>query len=194
MSVAGPPSPCTLVFGLLRSPSLPPEEVLALLAERFGPVALHSPWEPFRASAYYAAEMGDGLLRAFASFAGLRVPEGLPEWKLAANDLEGRLAREGRRRVNLDPGLLDLTHVVLATGKASGHRVYLGRGVHAELEYLFEGGTFRPVPWTYPDYREPRAVEFFNEVRRRHKAAVRRLKPVTSDAPETAGLGEGAQR
>jgi hypothetical protein len=51
--------------------------------------------------------------------------------------------------------------------------VYLGRGVHAELEYVFEGDSFRPVPWTYPDYRDPGALQFFNGVRRQHKEARR---------------------
>lgn len=165
------PGPCTLVLGLLRRPEVTGAEVLDALRDRFGPPEAVSPWEPFTHSRYYEPEMGEGLLRAFAALAGLRDSGELADWKLASNDLEARWAGEGGRRVNLDPGLLDLTHVVLASGKAAGHRVHLGRGIHAELEYLYEGSSFRPVPWTYPDYREPATIEFFNRVRERHRLA-----------------------
>ena len=31
----------------------------------------------------------------------------------------------------------------------------------------FERGEYRPLPWTYPDYRKPEVGEFLLEVRRR---------------------------
>ncbi len=44
---------------------------------------------------------------------------------------------------------------MLATGKNYLHRIYLGRGVYADLTLIYEKGGFQPLPWTYPDYASP---------------------------------------
>ena len=61
---------------------------------------------------------------------------------------------ELRRTVNIDPGLLSEESLVLATTKASGHRVAIATGLWAEVTLRFERGEYRPLPWTYPDYRK----------------------------------------
>ena len=70
-----------------------------------------------------------------------------------------------RRSVNLDPGLLALDKIVLATTKEYSHRIYLGEGIYAELALICRGAGFRPLHWTYPDYRRREALEFFNRLR-----------------------------
>ncbi len=171
MSLPGPPEPCLLVVGLLRSPEVDPQAVTGALAARFGEVVQATQEAPFHFSAYYDREMGPGLLRSFLAIGGRRDPGELSALKLATNALEHAWAGPGGRRVNLDPGLLDLNHLVLATGKPAAHRVYLAGGIYAEVELVFERGSFRPLPWTYADYREPGAVEFFNRLREGHRVA-----------------------
>jgi hypothetical protein len=170
MSSPRPPDPSTLVFALLCAPRVAQGEVLDALCGAVAKPLAVSEARAFTQTVYYDREMGAGLRRLFCSVEGLWAPDRLAEIKLAANDLEGRWSKEGRRSVNLDPGLVDLTHLVLATGKPAAHRVYLGQGVYAEVEYVFEKGSFRPLPWTYPDYREPWATEFFNGIRAAQKA------------------------
>lgn len=165
------PQPATVFAGLLAAPSVGFAEVLAVVSEAFGPVTVVSEDIRFDQAWYYEREMGPGITRRFVGFEGMRDPGNLAQIKLLSNELELRWSVAGRRGVNLDPGLLDLGHVVLASCKPAGHRVYLGDGVYAEVEYLFQHGCYRPVPWTYPDYREQSAVAFFNELRRRHKEA-----------------------
>ncbi len=173
MSRPEAPAPCVLVLGLLRNPSASREWVLAALAERFGPVCGSTGEEPFAQSRYYNGEMGSGLLRSYLAIEGERNPGELAVLKLAANALEAEWGGPRGRTVNVDPGHLNLTQVVLASGKPAAHRVYLGQGIYAEAELVFERGTFRPLPWTYPDYREARAVAFFNGVREVHKRRLR---------------------
>jgi len=170
-----PPEPALLVFGVLLGAPVGPGEILDALEAEFGPAALSTPLRPFGYTPYYEREMGPGIRRAFLVMEGRHDPGDLAALKLRSNRLEERWAREGRRRVNLDPGTLGLGQLVLATGKPAAHRVYLAHGIYAEVEYVFERGSFRPLPWTYPDYREPAVIGFFNGARER----LRRLRKET---------------
>jgi hypothetical protein len=91
----------------------------------------------------------------------------LKRMKRTAESLEAAFLYAGtnRRRINLDPGILTPEHLVLASHKCASHRVYLGDGVYAELELVYQNGDFQPLPWTYPDYRTRLARDFFKVVR-----------------------------
>ncbi len=54
---------------------------------------------------------------------------------------------------------------MLATTKDHAHRIYLGRGIYAEVTLTFLKGAFEPMPWTYPDYRTEAYRRFFEQVR-----------------------------
>jgi hypothetical protein len=77
------------------------------------------------------------------------------------------------RPVNLDPGLLRLDSVVLASTKPAGQRIYLGSGVHAEVTLIYDKGGYRPLPWTYPDFRSREYLDYFERLRDSLKAAGR---------------------
>ncbi|MCM8769685.1 MAG: DUF4416 family protein [Candidatus Omnitrophica bacterium] len=123
------------------------------------------PW-PFSFTKYYESEMGQNLKRCFFSFKQPVFPEECFAWKLLTNQLEQELSfPDGRRRVNLDPGYLELSRVVLLTTKNFSHRIYLGEGIYAEVTLLFRQGEFIPLPWTYPDYRTCAYLDFFRHIR-----------------------------
>lgn len=171
MSRPRPPEPGIRVVSILLGRDVDPKEVLQVVGTALGPVAAASEEVPFVHTGYYEAEMGPGMRRLFVGLAGAFDPDGLADLKLSSNDLEERWLHEGRRRVNLDPGFLGLAQLVLASGKPAGHRVYLGRGIYGEVELVFAAGTFHPLPWTYPDYRGPAAIDFFNRLRLEHRKA-----------------------
>jgi hypothetical protein len=54
---------------------------------------------------------------------------------------------------------------VLATGKNFTHRIYLGRGIYADLTLVYRGGGFQALPWTYPDYADARLQAFLLRAR-----------------------------
>ena len=60
---------------------------------------------------------------------------------------------------------LTLSKMVLATTKDYSHRIYLSRGICAEVTLHFESGQWRPWPWTYPDYASGHYNEFFASLR-----------------------------
>jgi hypothetical protein len=145
------------------------------LSRSYGSVDHLSPVWPFDFTDYYAEEFGQNLLRQFLSFAELIDPAKLPEIKLYTNDLEQRLAEDSRRQINLDPGYIDLSKLVLATTKNHQHRIYLGQGIYGEVTLRFTSKSFRPWDWTYPDYRTDHYASFFNDVRRTYLEQLKRL-------------------
>jgi len=144
------------------------------LRREFGEMDLSSDIWPFDCTRYYEPQMGSGLLRRIHSFAELVDPARLAAVKLATNALEARLAAELRggppRPVNLDPGYVSESKLVLATTKDYSHRVYLGNGIYAEVTLRWRAGRFEPWDWTYPDYRTEPYRAFFAGVRELYMA------------------------
>jgi len=166
-------APVCLIVGMISAhDALFDRATDALVSER-GPVLLESRIMPFDFTDYYAPEMGESLQRKFLVFARPFDAERLPEIKRRTNDLEDRLAGPDypvRRPINLDPGYITLSKLVLATTKDHAHRIYLRDGIYAEITLSYVGGAYRAHPWTYPDYRSPDYLAFFESVRRRIKA------------------------
>lgn len=142
-------------------------EARALLSERWEEVDFESPPFPFNVTDYYEREMGPGLLRIFWSFPRLVFPDALPDWKRFTVEVEGRLAVDGRRRVNLDPGYLDPCKVVLASLKYNGPKVYLRDGVYADVILLYDQGHWKPTPWCFADFRDGRYADALSKIRAR---------------------------
>ena len=166
--------------GLLLAPTVSHHEIETALEQVFGPIIAHSAVMPFTQTTYYEREMGPGLARYYVAFEPLRDMEELAALKHATNRLEMHWSNAGRqRRVNLDPGYLDLAKVVLATTKDYSHRLYIGAGMYAEVTLRYQHRHFQPWAWTYPDYRAPAALDFFNQLRDAYKAQLRALSSHT---------------
>ena len=173
MGTAADFQPEKLVVGILTAREERGGELASILSEKWGPVDFASTPVPFDFTDYYAAEMGPSLLRFFVSFERLVDPARLAEIKRETNAIEDLFREEGKRKVNLDPGLLCLSRFVLATTKESSHRIPLAAGIYGEVTLLFEKGRFRPVEWTYPDYRSPEYAAILGEIRGIYKRQVR---------------------
>jgi hypothetical protein len=135
------------------------------MEEQFGPVDWVSEVLPFNRTKYYEKEMGWPLSRRFISFERLITPESIADIKLITNELEKAHLDNEHRKINIDPGYLTLERLVLATGKNYSHRIYLRKGIYADLTLVFHDGTFRPLSWTYPDYAEEKVIALFNKLR-----------------------------
>lgn len=118
---------------------------------------------------YYEDEMGPALKRKFFAFEKALPLKGIEKTKLLSNRIEDRLAKKGRRAVNIDPGYLDLSKLVLFSTKDYSHRIHAGNGIFAEVTLYFKGGTFTPWPWTYPDYKTGEYLSIFNAIRQNYK-------------------------
>jgi Domain of unknown function (DUF4416) len=163
------PEPVKLICGLLAGDSAWLVRAKEILSGRFGLIDQESECILFDFTSYYQKELGPDILRQYISFTDLIDPGDLAETKLSTNRMEEELSEEGVRKVNLDPGYLDLSKMVLATTKDATYRVYLAAGISGQATLYFEGGTYRPWKWTYSDYRTDVAIEFFNRVRKNYK-------------------------
>jgi hypothetical protein len=137
--------------------------------QTWGPAALESPAFEFNETSYYDATMGPGLRKRFWGFARPLDPADLPEIKLLCNRWEAEYAAAAAhpepRPLNLDPGYLTLAKLVLASTKDFAHRIYLGRGIYAEVMLLFKHHRWQHHEYTFADYRREDYQRFFSACR-----------------------------
>jgi hypothetical protein len=164
----------------------PPEPALRLLAAfsrhgaaldwararaegAWGPVTLASPAFAFSQTNYYEPTMGPNLDKIFFVFADLLDPAAVVDAKLQTGDWEHEYAslggHEEARPLNLDPGYVTSAKLVLASTKDHAHRIYLSRGIYAEVTLYYRDRAWQHHPWTFPDYRRADYQEFFTEAR-----------------------------
>ncbi|HUI25291.1 MAG TPA: DUF4416 family protein [Candidatus Kryptonia bacterium] len=165
-----PPELVKLITGVLVAPPAGLNDVHTALSREFGAVDAASNPTPWTESTYYTAEMGAQLWRQYLSFATLIDPGSLPQLKRRTNGLEDRWRGDAGRRVNIDPGYLSATKLVLASTKDAAHRIFLGDGIYAEATLRYVDGAWQTYPYTYRDYADAAALAFFTEVRSRFLA------------------------
>ncbi|MFA5093557.1 MAG: DUF4416 family protein [Candidatus Omnitrophota bacterium] len=136
------------------------------LMRKFGKIDFESKELQFNHTDHYQAEMGQGLKRKFVSFVKLVPAKNLPKIKLQSNRLETKFLMAQARQINIDPGYLNSAKLVLATTKDYAHRIYLQRGIFAEVTLSFKGHSFEPNPWSYTDYCSQEYIEIFNQIRK----------------------------
>jgi hypothetical protein len=152
------------------------------LEEVLGPVEVESSVYPFDKTNYYAATMGSPLVRGFYAFERLADPAGLADWKLASNAIEAtlrlKIAPGGipERPINLDPGYIAGSKLVLASTKPFAHRLYLRDGIYGEITMNFRGSDWIGHQFTFPDFRNGTYDAFFKRVRDRHLKKVKKYR------------------
>jgi hypothetical protein len=162
------PLPVKLLVGILTSIPEIISSVEERLSELFGPIDKRSEPFPFDMTRYYDETMGSPISRYFISFANLIEPSVISKIKKATNELESGFASEWtsvQRPVNLDPGYLEQSKIVLASTKNFYHRILLSGGIYAEVTLHFEAGEWRSFPWTFPDFKSGRYSQFFSSLR-----------------------------
>ncbi|WP_291319453.1 DUF4416 family protein [Desulfonatronospira sp.] len=145
------------------------EELLCRLSRLFGPVDFKSPFILLTETDYYNRELGTPILRRIYTFHPLVELNRLPEIKLATNKLEEEYLQNTKRLFNLDPGLIPLERLVLATGKNFTHRIYLDQGIWADLTLIFTRGDWVDLPWTFPDYASEKIKTYLRTIRTNYR-------------------------
>jgi hypothetical protein len=163
------PNPVKLIIGILAADS----KCLALSIEeiekQFGPIDLRSDAWPFTQTDYYKEQTGGQILRQFVSLENLIDPGELADIKHQSNALEQQLAQMMKtdmpRPVNLDPGIIEPSKLILASTKNFSHRIYIGKNMYAEVTLTYDKGHWQPLPYTFPDYRLDYYHNYFSKVR-----------------------------
>ena len=173
MRKARHPEQALLFLGTLHTDLRIFDEAVRILTEQFGEIFLTSPAVPWDHSSHYKDELGWPILRQFIFFSDVIDTGSLADIKLKTIEVEDSLSSGGKRRINLDPGYITLAKVVLASTKNYSHRIYLGKGIFAEITLIYRAveRTYTPHLFTYTDYQEKDNIDLFmkarNELRRK---------------------------
>ena len=170
------PLPVKLVVGLIGKELSVFEKTKDILERKYGKVDFVSPVFNFDQTDYYEKEMGKGLKRVFLTFGRLIGADQLVVIKRFTNKIEKKLKQDVHHRsVNIDPGYISLSKLVLATTKSFVHRIYCKDGIFEEITLLFKNKTFMPGPMTYPDYRALTHITMFNEIRNKYYEHIKKI-------------------
>ena len=176
------PQPVKLIVGILGADEHCLAEARQLLTTTFGPLDLASDIWLFNQTRYYQEQTGSRILRQFVTVEELVDPGILAECKHQTNRIERELSEKlgGAlpRPVNLDPGIVEPSKLILASTKNFSHRIYIGQKMYAEVTLVFDKGSWRPLRYTYPDYRQLPYLEFFSTVKDK---LLRQLKSAQQD-------------
>lgn len=169
MATSQPHSPALLILAAFSRYPEALDWAKQTAEEAWGAVALESERFDHRETTYYDATMGTDLKKTFFAFESPIDPAELVLCKETSNqwelDYQSLRKHPEPRPLNLDPGYLTEAKLVLATTKDRDHRIYLDRGIFAEVTLHFQRGRWQPRPWTYPDYQRADYHAFFTRCR-----------------------------
>lgn len=164
-----PHGPALLLVAIFSRHEQALDWVLARIARDWGAAGIVSERFEFSETQYYAREMGEQLKKQFLVGQDLFDPQWLPARKLQSNSWELEYANLGiapePRPLNIDPGYVTLTKLVLASTKDRAHRLYMADGIYAEESLFYLDGRWQGRPWTYPDYLRADFHAFFDKAR-----------------------------
>jgi hypothetical protein len=156
------PAKVKLIFGLISNDKKIFLETEKILSKKFGFLDYSSKILPFNYTTYYNQELGKDLRRKFISCRELIKPNLFARIKIFTNKIEKKLSFAGKRRINIDPGYLSAGKLVLVSTKDYTHRIYLEKGIFAEVTLFYKNRSFHPWQWTYQDYKTKDYIEIFN--------------------------------
>ncbi len=132
------------------------------LVGKWGRVDIKSETFPFSNTDYYR-DISPVLYRTFVSFFGLARAGDLADWKKFSCSIESMSGP--LRKVNIDPGYVNGSRLVLASTKDHAHRIYLRDGIFAEVTLRFMRKKWVPFDCTFPDFASGVYDRFMSQVR-----------------------------
>lgn len=154
------------------------DEALNLIEKKLGSIDFKSKELIFTHTKFYQKEMGDNLKRVFITIKPLFEVEDLYKIKILSNEIEKKFLKKDNRNVNLDPGYITLAQIILFSTKNYYHRIYIKKGIYAEVTLYFHDNEFKAFNWTYPDYASLEQREVFKDLRDKYYGQLKEEKVV----------------
>lgn len=165
MATFNPPQKSLLFFAIMYSGKKNYEKTINILTKTFGPIKAESKEFDFtKFSEYYKPEMGRTQIKKYIIFEKPIDRAKLADIRLFTQELENKLSKNKKRTVNIDPGYITKDAVVFATLKERPHKIYIGKGVFADLQVIFGKNELRTFEYTFADVKAN--ADFFMKVRR----------------------------
>jgi hypothetical protein len=173
MTAPGSVLPAKLFIATLHADEAILEKAIEELSLQYGETDFVSEDFVFDVTDYYEAEMGSGLMRRFVSFKRLIDPSELASIKINSNCVEEKYRTASGRKINLDPGIIDYTKMVLASAKYGGQKIYLRDGIYADMTLVMVKGKWESFSWGFPDFKSGRYDAILNRIRDLYKAQMK---------------------
>jgi hypothetical protein len=174
------PLPVKFICGFIYRQEEIYQKAKKILQNKFGSIDFENQKLAFTFTQYYDKEMGSPLFKRIISFTRLRDAAEFIKIKLFCIKVERKFLSNKNRQVNIDPGYLNDAKLVLLTTKDYAHRLYLGKGVFAEVTLRYSDGAFYDLAHTYPDFRSPQYKEILLSIRQRYHEQIKKLPSKTS--------------
>ena len=166
MAQIKPASKAKLFCGIMYSDKKIYRRVVSELIKKFGEIEAESEAYDFASfTDHYFQEMGNKIMKRFVVFRKMIDRSRLAGIKLWTNSKEASFSKSRKRAVNLDPGYFTLHNLVLASAKDRSRRIYLGKGIYAELTLVFKKDGCITFDWTYADFKSDYVKKFFLQQR-----------------------------
>ena len=171
------PLPVKFVCAFIYSDPAVYQQTKSIMERKFGRVDFESQTIDFNFTDYYEKEMGKNLTRRFIAFTKLARADNFVKIKDFCLKLEKKFAWNNKRIINIDPGYLTEAKLVLTTTKDFHHRIYIGKGIFAEVTLSFckKENNFLDFPTTFPDYRTQRYKDILLGIRSTYKEQLKLL-------------------
>jgi len=151
-----------LIIALMYSDKEIFNKTISDLKNRFGEIEKESESYDFNFTKYYEKEMGAELIKKFIVFKKPIGTEELADIKLFTTEIEKKYSIEGKRKINLDPGYLTKTELVLASfKKGTNYKQQISDKVWAHKVLEFDGNIVKEFWHTFPDYKSEMVKGFF---------------------------------
>ncbi len=164
-----------LIIGLLFIKEYNIKEIYPKLEKLFGEIDYKSDIFEFNYTKYYKEEMGWPQYRQYISFKKLINPTKLGKIKHKTNKLELKITNTKKRIINIDPGYISLSKLVLASAKNYSHRIPISNNIYGEITLIYANKKFNNLPWTYPDYGDDKNKKDFDTIRNIYKKNLKEI-------------------
>jgi hypothetical protein len=158
------------ICGLMIANTIDISKAIEIVNSKISRVFFTSNIYNFDYSTYYKNEFGDNLKKILLVGERLEI-ETLNSLKILSNKIETQYKIDDKRTINIDPGFMTLSKIVLYTTKKYAASIPINEEINAIIELVFENSSYQPLNWTYPDYSK--LIPFFNSVRKNY---IKRLK------------------
>lgn len=156
----------SIVFtGIIYSDKEKMEEAKLWIEKNIGKIFYETEHIHFDFTDYYNEEMGENLKRFWIGTENIIFENELVGIKKLSIEFEKKISINGKRQVNIDPGGISTSRVILVTTKNYSHRIYLGNGIYGEVTLIYKNKKFQELPWTYPDYKTRTFTDFALKMR-----------------------------
>ncbi|MDD5649467.1 MAG: DUF4416 family protein [Candidatus Nanoarchaeia archaeon] len=158
------PKKVKLFIGVMYKDKKLLDQVITILTKKFNEIQDSYEYD-FTYTDYYEKEFGTNLKKRILIFKKLIDPSKIVNIKLFTNELENKLSKNNNRLINIDPGYLNKQKLVLASAKERPHRIYLQKGIYADVTYFFNKNNCIVLRNTFPDFRDKNLQEFFIKIK-----------------------------